>query len=258
MYGLETSVLLPLLGDASVHCGRPFFPADIACALDSVPAPRVLVSTPVHLRALVRAGQPLPQLDAVLSATAPLPRELAAEVEAQLQAPLLEVFGPTETCVFASRRSAREQAWTLYPGVKLHPQPDGTQIEAPQLDHPVTLADLVELRDGGFVLRGRNTELLEIDGKRASLEDLNRRLLAIDGVEDGVVIQLDAARGGLRRIAALAVAPHLAETQIMDALRSCMNPVFLPRPLRKVAALPRNDTGKLPRRTLLQLLRGGD
>jgi acyl-coenzyme A synthetase/AMP-(fatty) acid ligase len=33
-----------------------------------------------------------------------------------------------------------------------------------------------------------------------------------------------------------------------------MDPVFLPRPLRLVAALPRNETGKLPRAQLVELL----
>jgi len=32
--------------------------------------------------------------------------------------------------------------------------------------------------------------------------------------------------------------------------------VFLPRPLLRVDALPRNETGKLPRDALLALLRG--
>jgi acyl-coenzyme A synthetase/AMP-(fatty) acid ligase len=37
-------------------------------------------------------------------------------------------------------------------------------------------------------------------------------------------------------------------------LRCSIDPVFLPRRLRRVDALPRNDTGKLPRAALLQLL----
>ncbi|HRQ64868.1 MAG TPA: AMP-binding protein, partial [Xanthomonadaceae bacterium] len=60
MYGMETSVLMPLLGGVAVHRGRPFFPADIAAALAQARAPRVLVSTPVHLRALLESGMPLP------------------------------------------------------------------------------------------------------------------------------------------------------------------------------------------------------
>jgi acyl-coenzyme A synthetase/AMP-(fatty) acid ligase len=58
----------------------------------------------------------------------------------------------------------------------------------------------------------------------------------------------------VRRIAALAVAPGLAPADILRALRAQMDPVFLPRRLRCVAQLPRNETGKLPRASLIALL----
>jgi acyl-coenzyme A synthetase/AMP-(fatty) acid ligase len=257
MYGMEMSVLLPLLGGIGVHAGRPFFPADVAAALAQVPAPRVLVTTPVHLRALVESGIALPPLAAMVSATAPMPAELALAAEQRFGASLLEVFGSTETCVFASRRTTVEEEWTLYADVHLHPQPDGTQVDAPQLDAPRLLADIVSLAaDGrGFRLRGRQADMLDIAGKRASLGDLTRRLLAIPGVQDGVVFQLDDGDTlGVHRIAALAVAPELDEHAILEALRRAIDPVFLPRPLVKVPGLPRNETGKLPRAALLALL----
>ena len=168
------------------------------------------------------------------------------------------MFGSTETCVIAHRRTAQEDAWTPYAGVTLHPQPDGTRIEAPQLVHPVVLADIVELlADGRFRLRGRNTDLLEIAGKRASLGDLTHKLLAVPGVRDGVVFQAnDTDAMGVRRIAALVVAPNLDAGAILDALRCDVDPVFLPRPLKLVDALPRSETGKLPRAALLAALAG--
>ena len=57
----------------------------------------------------------------------------------------------------------------------------------------------------------------------------------------------------MRRTAALVVAPGLDEAAILAALRIGIDPVFLPRPLRRVTALPRNETGKLPRAALLAL-----
>ena len=257
MYGMEMSVLLPLLGHIAVHAGRPLLPADVAAALAEVPAPRVLITTPVHLRALIESGVTLPPIDAMVSATAPMPVELAQAAEARFGAPLLEVFGSTETCVFASRRSANDEPWLLYDDVQLHPQPDGTQVRAPQLDEPMTLADIVTLHDGGrrFRLCGRHSDLLEIAGKRASLGDLTRRLQAIPGVKDGVVFQLENGDAlGVHRIAALAVAPDMDEQTILDAFRQSVDPVFLPRPLKLVEGLPRNETGKLPRAALLALL----
>ncbi|MGB3746753.1 MAG: AMP-binding protein [Rhodanobacter sp.] len=257
MYGMEMSVLLPLLGHVGVHTGRPFFPADVAAALAAVPEPRVLVTTPVHLRALIDSGIALPAIAAMVSATAPLPVELACAAEQRFGASLLEVFGSTETCVFASRRPTVDEEWSLYDDVTLHPQPDGTAVEAPQLGAPVTLADIVSLsRDGRrFRLSGRHADMLEIAGKRASLADLTRRLLAIPGVRDGVVFQHgDGDALGVHRIAALVVAPELDEHAILDALRRAIDPLFLPRPLKRVATLPRNETGKLPRAALLDLL----
>ena len=258
MYGMELSVMLPLLGGTTVHAARPLFPADIARALHEAAGPRLLVTTPVHLRALLAAGQSLPPLAGIVSATAPLSPEVAADAEARFGCEVRELFGSTETCIFARRRTATEQAWSPFAGIRLHPRPDGTLVEAPHLAAPTALADLVELdATGRFLLRGRNADLLEIAGKRASLSDLTRRLLAIPGVEDGVVVQLDGdgAADGVRRIAALAVAPGLEPGRILAALRVGLDPVFLPRPLRLVQALPRNETGKLPRAAVLSLLR---
>jgi acyl-coenzyme A synthetase/AMP-(fatty) acid ligase len=251
------SVLLPLLGGVAVHAARPFFPGDIAQALRGAPSPRLLVTTPVHLRALVQSNVDLPEMAGIVSATAPLPMELAAAAEARFGCEVRELFGSTETCVIARRRTARETAWTPLPGVQLQPQPDGSLVHAPHLPAPVALADLIEVTgDGRFTLCGRQADLLEIAGKRASLGDLTRQLQAVPGVRDGVVFQLDAAdASGVRRIAALAVADVDAAT-ILRALRRGIDPVFLPRPLRCVSALPRNETGKLPRIALLRLLQG--
>jgi acyl-coenzyme A synthetase/AMP-(fatty) acid ligase len=259
MYGMELSVLFPLLAPACVHAGKPFFPEDVAAALAQAPAPRLLVTTPVHLRALLRSGVQLPVLAGIVTATAPLPQELAVAAEAQFATEVREMFGSTETCIFARRRTARDVAWTLLPGVQLHPHADGTAVQAPHLAAPVVLADVMELAVGGrrFTLLGRRADLLEIAGKRASLGDLTKRLLAVEGVEDAALLQLPPEPGQvISRLAALVVAPTLDEAQILQALRTEMDPVFLPRPLRKVAVLPRNETGKLPRDALLALLRG--
>lgn len=256
MYGMEMAVLMPLLAPATLQAGRPFFPQDVAEALAGLPAPRLLVTTPVHLKALVESGVELPPLAGIVTATAPLPKELAMAAEQRFATEVREMFGSTETCIFARRRTAREDAWRLLPGVRLVPQPDGTRVYAPHLAAPVMLADLVELLpDDRFLLRGRRADLLEIAGKRASLSDLTRKLLSVAGVTDAVMVQLAPEPGHtVGRIAALVVAGAREEADILHELRQLMDPVFLPRPLRKVEVLPRNETGKLPRDAVLALL----
>jgi acyl-coenzyme A synthetase/AMP-(fatty) acid ligase len=254
MYGTETSILLPLAADMAVHAARPLFPADVAAALAEVPAPRVLVATPVHLRALIDSGQRFPEVGVVVSATAPLEQPLATAVERVFGAVMLEMFGSTETCVIATRRTAREGSWHLYPGVALEPRPDGAVVEAPWFDAPAVLPDVIELEGNErFIVCGRNVDMIEVAGKRASLADLNRRLLAIDGVRDAAVFQPDDATGVVRRVAALVVAPGLAAEAILAELGRGIDPAFLPRPLVLVPALPRNELGKLSREVLLKL-----
>lgn len=256
MYGMELSVLLPLIGGMAVHAARPLFAADIARALEELPQPRILASTPVHLRALLESSQPLPSVALVISATAPLDGALAAAVERRLGAELLEMFGSTETCVIASRRTAQEASWRLYEEVELQALPQGTRVDAPWFPEPVVLQDIIEPQAGGrFLVRGRHQDLIEVAGKRASLADLTRRLLALEGVRDAVVFQPDAdAVASIRRVAALVVAPGMSRQQILERLAPGVDPAFLPRPLRVVDALPRDALGKLPRERLLQAL----
>lgn len=256
MYGMEMSVLLPLFGRFAVHSGKAFFPADVSCSLSQMPEPRLLVTTPVHLRALLQSDVKLPPIAAFISATAPLPCELACNVERRFDAPVIELFGSTETCVIAQRRTANEADWSLYPGVTLVPQADCTTVQARHLSKTTILQDILELRsDCLFRLQGRNSDLLEIAGKRASLADLTQRLLGLDGVLDAVVFQTDAESGSpVQRIAALAVAPGKSTKEILAAMRKQVDPVFLPRPLRLVESLPRNETGKLPRQALITAL----
>jgi len=250
-------VVVPLCSRAAIEISQPFFPADIAQALQRIGAPRILVTTPFHLRALLQSDVVLPDVETVVSAAAPLDAQLARDVEQRFGTRIVEVFGSTETCVIAHRRTAIEEPWHLYDGVQLRPQPDGTLVEADYFVTPTLLQDIVELDgDDRFFLRGRNGDLLDIAGKRASLGDLNHRLLAIDGVRDGVMFTLDADAKGVQRLAALVVADGLSETDIVDRLRRAIDPVFLPRVVRIVDALPRNATGKLPREALLGALRG--
>jgi len=257
MYGMEMSVLMPLLGGMGVHAGHPLYPADVAAALEELPEPRVLVTTPVHLRALLNSGIRLPPLGAVVSATAPLSREVADAVERRFNTTLLEFFGSTETCVIASRRTSRESSWRSYPGVTFLPLEEGTRVNAPWFSEEVVLQDVLEPQDGGnFVVRGRNADMVEVGGKRASLADLTRRLLAVEGVSDAIVFQPDATGAeGVQRLAALVVAEGLTEADVLARLATAMDPVFLPRRLVFVARLPRNDVGKLPRDQLIAALR---
>jgi acyl-coenzyme A synthetase/AMP-(fatty) acid ligase len=103
-------------------------------------------------------------------------------------------------------------------------------------------------------LNGRDSDLIKIAGKRASLADLNSRLLAIKGVEDGAIFSLQEQGNEVSRLSALVVTKELTPGQIRRELSLLIDPVFLPRPLRIVDRLPRTDLGKLRSQDLLKFV----
>ncbi|ANQ83350.1 hypothetical protein dqs_0273 [Azoarcus olearius] len=257
MYGFESTVLVALQSGAAFDAGRPFYPADIVAALQRAPAPAALVTTPFHLRTLLDEGIPVPPAALVVSATAPLPVELAVAAEAAFGAPLLEIYGSTETGQIATRRSAQGEAWTLFPGIELAPRDDGhTWASGGHIERAVPMSDVIEQVDARrFLLRGRNADLVNIAGKRTSLGYLNQQLLSIPGVRDGAFYLPDDSGGAhIVRLAAFVVAPTLDAATLQAALRERIDAVFLPRPVVWLDALPRNATGKLPRETCAALL----
>ena len=256
MYGLELSILVPFAIGAQVAAARPFFPADIRAALSDLPAPRILVTTPVHLAACIESGLAWPDLDMVISATAPLPRALAERVESCLSTRVLEIYGSTETGSIASRETCRDPLWRWYESVRTRRDGERLSVMADFLPAPVELADVLEFEaNGGFRLVGRASEMVKVAGKRASLADLNLKLNAIDGVRDGVFVALEPGEDQVGRLAAIVVAPGLDRPSIIAGLAGHLDPAFYPRQILFVAHLPRNETGKLPRRDLLRLLR---
>ncbi len=257
MYGFESSVLLALHGGAALDASRPFFPADIAAALARVPAPRILVTTPFHLKTLLDAKLALPPLTLLLCATAPLAPQLAAEAEARLGAPLVEIYGCTEAGQVASRRTTAGAEWQTLDGVRLAGDGDAVTVSGGHVPQPTLLADVLEVSGSDtFRLLGRTHDLINIAGKRSSIGHLNFQLNSIDGVVDGAFWMPPETSGdalGIVRLMAFVVAPGLSNAQIGAALRHRVDAAFLPRRIVRVAALPREATGKLTAARLAEL-----
>lgn len=265
MYGFESTVLLPLLNDGVIDASHPFYPADIAAALQATPAPRLLVTTPFHLRTLLEAQVAVPPVSLLLSATAPLTPQLARQAESTLGAPLLEIYGSTETGQIATRHTSAGELWQTIEGIEVHPcggSEDEPRFAASggHVEGVVPLGDVLELHGPTrFALLGRHTDMVNIAGKRTSLAYLNHQLNSIPGVLDGALYwpqdaQMDE-QARIQRPVAFVVAPTLGEAELLQALRERIDPAFMPRPIHFLPGLPRNATGKLPQQALAELAR---
>jgi len=255
MFGLEASVMLALQYGCAIDHRRPLFPADILAALESLPAPRTLITTPLQLRACAGAGLRLPPCSFILSATAPLEAQLAREVEARYDTTVKEIYGSTETGAIATRDTATQTSWLLLPGHTLEQRGDDWWHHSPYQPAPQRLADRVQREGERFTLLGRSGDLIKVAGKRVSLGELNHILLSIEGVEDGLFfLPHGRGDGSTTRLAAVVVTHTLDEGELNARLRQHIDAAFMPRPLMLLERLPRNEVGKLPYQTLKKLI----
>ncbi|MEO6032180.1 MAG: AMP-binding protein [Burkholderiaceae bacterium] len=249
MFGLESSVMLPLMHAIPVLEGRPLLPADVRAAFAASP-PSAWIATPLHLRSLVQSGDALPNCSAVIASTMPLAQILARQTEDLVSAPVLEIYGSTETGVLAMRRTAHDARWSPVRGVRLESTDTATQARGSHFASPVTLLDQLDIdASGRFTLLGRQADLIKIAGRRASLAGLNLLLQELPGLEDGV-FYLPTTGEPTTRLCLIHSGPALDRAAMDRWLRARIDPVFLPRTLIHVERLPRSDNGKLPRQAL--------
>ncbi|GGW85004.1 AMP-binding protein [Alteromonas halophila] len=258
MWGLETSALLPLFHDLCMTDAQPLFPQDILDTLAALPNPTLLVSTPVHLRALTAEPQHTKALFAVLCATSPLGKELAQHIETQFACPLHEVYGCSEVGSMAVRRTAKEDQWLRFDNIDFTQQDDNTVASADHLPQSITLQDKIVLHGKQhFSLAGRTSDLIKIAGKRGSLFEINQVLQRFDGLQDGIIVmpESDADTKGTTRLCAIVALKENSDKAALTAfLRQHLDSAFVPRPVYVVDALPRESNGKLLKAKVGELL----
>jgi uncharacterized membrane protein len=255
MYGLESTVVLPFWAGVPVHAHRPLLPADVEDVLHDSPYGYWWMTTPVHLRTSLASSAGEARPAGIVSSTMSLLPATARSAEERWGTPVHEIYGSTETGAVALRRTAIDARWTPLAGLTLHPEPEAVRVEGERIGGPVHLGDLLEFEpDGRFLWKGRAADLVKVAGKRESLSALDRRLQEIEGVEDGAWFAPESPAGDVRRLAAFYVSGTIEPEALLERLRQEVDAVFMPRPLVRVASLPRTANGKLARSALAALL----
>lgn len=250
MFGLETSVMLSLTHAIPVLDRRPLLPADVKAAFERVDAGAVWIATPLHLRALVSAGDEVPNCRVVIASTMALDAAVAAQSERLTNAPVLEIYGSTETGAIAMRRTATDTRWRPVDEVRIDTTESSTQVWGSHFPSPQKLTDQIETdEDGNFKLLGRHGDLIKIAGRRASLAGLNLLLNDLPGLTEGVFYQ-PATGAPADRLMLIHTGPPLDLLATERWLRERMDPVFLPRAIISVLSLERTDTGKVSKAVL--------
>lgn len=263
IYGLLTGVLHPLCTGVPFCGDECRYPEGLVARLQEAGeaglAP-VIVSSPAQLSRLPEhlPWSESPRPTRVFSSGAPLAMEHARHTERLLQAPVIEIYGSTESGGIAQRRQTQGSAWQALPGVQLSFADERLVLRSPFLEDPQRWwqqPDRVAPTSDGFELLGRADRLVKIAGKRVSLDHVERVLAATEEVREARCVDLDRADGRLGVVVALheACIPHRRDTRhdLVQRMRAHLSRhlerVATPRYWRFVDALPSNTQGKLDR-----------
>ena len=171
---------------------------------------------------------------------------------------VVEVYGSTETGGIAWKSGA--EPWRPLPGVSVSAADDGRILLSspflPPGTHPYLGADLISpVEGGGFHLLGRRDGVAKIAGKRVSLREIEDFLLRVPGVRDSAAIVRPSSGPRGEEIWVAVAADGVTLAGLRTALSGWLDPVAMPRRIRILHALPREETGKLVHERLLELFR---
>ena len=264
IYGLLFSVLVPLVGGGAFVRDTPLHAEAIAARVEAL-AVNVFCSVPPHLHGLAALpALALRGLERVFCSGAPLAPQDATLLKERFGLDVTEVLGSTETGGIAWRLAVGPGDWTPLPGVRVTAGADGvllldSSFLDPELPRPMRGADRIALGDEGrFRHLGRADAILKVGGERVSLAEIERRLMATEGVLDAAVLAIADPGPRGHEICAAVVAPGLTAPEIRRRLLPWFAPVALPRRLKLLERLPREETGKLRREALARLFEEGE
>ena len=269
IYGLLAAVLHPLCSGVPFSGGDCHYPEHLAERISQageaglapvmVSSPAQLARLPEHIR-----WSSLPRLQRVFSSGAPLAGSDAARAEQLLNAPVIEIYGSTETGGIATRRQAETNTWQALPGVELSFEGERLALRSAFLadpDHWWQQQDRVQGTAQGFQLLGRGDRLAKIGGKRVSLDHIETLLAAYPLISAARCVELGRSDGRLGCILVMAAADlpqeHQQRRELISELRTCLaehiEQVAIPRYWRCVETLPSNAQGKLDRSLISRL-----
>ena len=246
MFGFETSIIYPLTLGVTMHDGLPFYPLDIQSELSSTSCPKILIATPLHLKACIGVENNWKNIELVISATSPLSKGVSKKAEEIFNAKVYEIYGCSEAGAIATRRASTDDSWSLLNDYTLSVKNGQTILNAIGFDNQVIVPDMVEIIDNNkFNLLGRDSDLIKVGGKRESLVNISRIAKSIDGVEDAVFFMPDEDKSKRSRLVSVMVSNNKSIEKINKELSKYIDSVFLPRTIVFVNKLPYNNIGKL-------------
>ncbi len=251
LYGLTFRIFLPMALSLPLHAAMLWYAEQLAAL--SHEYRYAFISSPAFLKRLDHQLTP-PPVELIFSAGGMLPWQDAAQTTDWLNICPDEIYGSTETGVIAWRyRQQDDSPWQPFPEIHFRQEGKAFRMFSPLIANAegLLLDDILQFTGNGqFNLTGRRGRVVKIEEKRISLNEVEQRLLMLEGILDAAVLPI--ARGNRQSLGVLLVLNDSArerwgKTQELawrKALSSWLEPVAVPRYWRAIDEIPVNSMNK--------------
>ena len=175
-----------------------------------------------------------------------------------------EIYGSTEAGAMAYRRRSENQLWTRLSVVKLKVDENGS-IECCSgytgENVWIHVGDVVNMKNGDeFELLGREDSIVKIEGKRISVQQIDRQILMDKHFKDSYTIYCKSDKR--EYIASFIVMNNKDRNSedmkkyVIDYLKGYFETVVLPKKIYFVDSIPRSEIGKIDRKALDAIMEG--
>jgi len=223
-------------------------------------------AVPALIRALGQVTWPASHsLKRVISASAPLSRDVAEQFTQASGVVVQQFLGSTETggISFETQPTSAAAEGTVgfpLPGVRIELIDDTVRVhskanrfavlpEQPVTDYVETGDRATFTPDGRLKLLGRATLTANVGGLKVDLGALDSFFRGLPGVDDAAAVPVEDPVRGHRVVAYVETSAH-TEERLLELCREKLSAREVPNEIRVMARLPRNARGKLDRAAL--------
>ena len=199
IYGFLAGVMLPRVLNADIILKEEFLPHEL---IELAEDKRTLcVTNPVFLKVLnkLKLNRDCSNIT-FLSSTGKLNSDIAKSLNQKIGSTIYQLFGSTETGGIAYKLNDSE-LWKPLKNVSITTKENHLLVNSPyisdfiieesliEVKKPFETTDIIKIKDNGFKLLGRESEIIKISGKRISLLEIER-LLEESKLIDEVLVKL--------------------------------------------------------------------
>lgn len=222
------------------------------------------ITNPAFLKRIDKSSLKIKSKWYVFSSTGALDKDTSDLCIETFNTDAIEIYGSTEGGGMAYRKKSEKDLWTRLKIVKLKVNENGSLFCSSGYTGEglwVHVGDVVDMKnENEFELLGREDSIVKIEGKRISVQQIDRQILQDKNFIDSYTIYCKSYK---REYAASFIVLKDANANkdnmikyIKDYLKGYFEKIVIPKKIYFIERIPRNELGKIERKKLDEIMVG--